>query len=208
MQWKYIFFINCLMLSVCLLVASVHLAMHEGKPSKRKEKTTVCYGCSFLFLCSISSSWFSQFWRSLSCYQISPLPVMMLLIFIIDGFCLWVFVLTFSVKRSSQVELKETIALSHHRSKQFFSFNLISLVCFLLKIQTKLYHNLIADESLLNLFDIEFCSKKFDTQNFSCLFGRYYIHVCTHTCPLFFCHAIFNKLIVKVSECLWASTIL
>lgn len=163
MQWKYIFFINCLMLSVCLLVASVHLAMHEGKPSKRKEKTTVCYGCSFLFLCSISSSWFSQFWRSLSCYQISPLPVMMLLIFIIDGFCLWVFVLTFSVKRSSQVELKETIALSRHRSKQFFSFNLISLVCFLLKIQTKLYHNLIADESLLNLFDIEFCSKKFNT---------------------------------------------
>lgn len=92
---------------------------------------------------------------------------MMLLIFIIDGFCLWVFVLTFSVKRSSQVELKETLALSHHRSKQFFSFNLISLVCFLLnfllKIQTELYHNLIADESLLNLFDIEFCSKKFNT---------------------------------------------
>lgn len=48
------------------------------------------------------------------------------------------YVLTFSVKTSSQVELKGILALSHNLQSSFFSFNLISLLCFLLKIETKL----------------------------------------------------------------------
>lgn len=67
-------------LSSCCLV---HLPMHGGKNSKRKEKTSMCYNSSCLLLCSFST--FSQFWRSLSWYQIcvfSPL-VVMLFIFVL-----------------------------------------------------------------------------------------------------------------------------
>lgn len=96
MQGKYIFFINCLMPSICLLVALVHLPMHGGEIWKRKEKSnylleqllfvTMFFQC-FLFLSVL---------KSLSCYQICvfSLLVMMILFFQIDGLFL-----TFSEKK-------------------------------------------------------------------------------------------------------------